>query len=278
MNLLNYFNTFDGLPDRVDNCTGGVAGAPTDCRGADTQVELDRQTAKTVAAIAKIDADVIGINEIENDGYGPDSAISDLVDAVNGAVGAGTYAFIDVDARTGQTDALGDDAIKVGFLYKPAAVTPVGGHRGAQHRRVRQRRRLGTAQPARRSPRRGAAPSPVACSSRTSTTSSPRAPRATPRTPVTGRPTAPRSAPRSVSLLLDWLGERPDGHAATRTSCSSGDHNSYAKETPIATLEAGGFTNLVEKYQGAGRLLLRVRRPVGLPRPGARVADPRSTR
>ena len=27
MNLLNYFNTFDGLPDNVDNCTLGVGGA-----------------------------------------------------------------------------------------------------------------------------------------------------------------------------------------------------------------------------------------------------------
>ena len=66
----------DGLPDRVDNCTGGVTGAPMDCRGADTQAEFDRQTAKTVAAIAKVDADVIGVNEVENDGYGPQSAIA----------------------------------------------------------------------------------------------------------------------------------------------------------------------------------------------------------
>ena len=119
MNLLNYFNSFSG-------CTGGVAGPPLDCRGADNQFELDRQTAKTVAAIVAMDADVIGVNEIENDGYGPDSAIATLVDAVNAEVGAGTYAFIDADEATGQVDALGDDAIKVGFLYQPAAVTPVG--------------------------------------------------------------------------------------------------------------------------------------------------------
>ena len=54
----------------------------------------------------------------------------------------------------------------------------------------------------------------------------------------------------SVKLLLDWLASDP-----TRTHDSDvllvGDYNSYAKETPITTLEAGGFTNLVEKYQGA---------------------------
>ncbi len=78
MNLLNYFNTFTG-------CTGGVSGASLDCRGAENQAELDRQTAKTVAAMTTLDADVFGVNEIENDGYGPDSALAYLVDRLNAA-------------------------------------------------------------------------------------------------------------------------------------------------------------------------------------------------
>ncbi|MGL5864701.1 MAG: ExeM/NucH family extracellular endonuclease, partial [Dermatophilaceae bacterium] len=49
MNLLNYFTTTDGLPDRVDNCRGGTQGAATDCRGADTPEEFARQWPKTVA-------------------------------------------------------------------------------------------------------------------------------------------------------------------------------------------------------------------------------------
>jgi len=69
---------------------------------------------------------VTGINEIENDGYGFSSAIQHLVDQLNAATAPGTYAFINVDANTGQTNALGTDAIKVGMLYKPALVTPVG--------------------------------------------------------------------------------------------------------------------------------------------------------
>ena len=40
--------------------------------------------------------------------------------------GAGTYAYVDVDAEAGQVNALGTDAIKVGMLYKPAVVTPIG--------------------------------------------------------------------------------------------------------------------------------------------------------
>jgi uncharacterized protein len=143
-NLLNYFNTFSG-------CTNGVGGTPTDCRGADNLFEFERQYTKTVAAILGMDVDVLGIIEIENDGYGPDSAIQDLVDKLNAATAPGTYAFIDVDANTGQVNALGVDAIKVGVIYKPAHVTPVRTDRSPQYRRFRSDRdnqRLNPAQPA----------------------------------------------------------------------------------------------------------------------------------
>jgi uncharacterized protein len=120
-NLLNYFNTFGR-----GNCTAGVAGEAVDCRGADNQLEFDRQWPKTVEAILGMDVDVLGIIEIENDGYDPDSAIQDLVNQLNDATAPGTYAFIDADAATGEINALGTDAIKVGLLYRPANVTPVG--------------------------------------------------------------------------------------------------------------------------------------------------------
>ncbi len=63
--------------------------------------------------------------EIENDGYGADSAIAALTDALNAATKPGTYAYIDADQATGVTNVAGDDAIKVGMLYRPAKVTPV---------------------------------------------------------------------------------------------------------------------------------------------------------
>jgi predicted extracellular nuclease len=119
LNLLNYFNSFSG-------CTNGVGGVATDCRGAENATEFARQVPKTVAAILGLDAAVVGVNEIENDGYGPSSSIAHLVAALNAGAGAGTYAFIDADAATGQVNALGDDAIKVGLIYRPADVTPVG--------------------------------------------------------------------------------------------------------------------------------------------------------
>ena len=123
MNLLNFFNTLRcAMPP--PGCF--PSGTDADCRGATSQAEFDRQWPKTVAAIVAMDADVVGFNEIENDGYGPDSSIAFLVDKLNAATAPGTYAFIDADAGTGQVNALGTDAIKVGMIYKPARVTPVG--------------------------------------------------------------------------------------------------------------------------------------------------------
>ncbi len=118
-NVLNYFNTFSG-------CTLGVGGAPTGCRGAENAFEFERQNAKLIPALLRLDADVLGVIEVENDGYGPTSALADLVSRLNAATAPGTYAFLDVDAATGQTNALGTDAIKVAIIYKPAVVEPVG--------------------------------------------------------------------------------------------------------------------------------------------------------
>ena len=59
-NVLNYFTTIDG--------NGNICGPDGDqgCRGADSQFELDRQRAKIVSALAELDADVVGLIEIEN--------------------------------------------------------------------------------------------------------------------------------------------------------------------------------------------------------------------
>ena len=119
MNLLNFFNTFTG-------CTAGVGGAVTDCRGASNAAEFARQVPKTAAAILGSGADVVGVIEIENDGYGPGSALAYLVGQLNALSAPGTWAYIDADAGTGRLNALGDDAIKVGLVYRPARVLPVG--------------------------------------------------------------------------------------------------------------------------------------------------------
>jgi uncharacterized protein len=110
-NVLNYFLTLDQ--------SGNGCGPLLDqgCRGADNQAEFDRQRVKIIEAIAELDADVVGLMEMENTpGVEP---AADLVAGLNEHLGAGTYDFID-------TGVIGTDAIRLGFLYKPGAVRPAG--------------------------------------------------------------------------------------------------------------------------------------------------------
>lgn len=108
-NVLNYFNG-DGM--------GG--GFPTS-RGADDLNEFTRQRDKIIAALVAIDADVVGLMEIENDGYDQFGAIADLVNGLNDATAPGTYAYIDPGVPV-----IGTDEIAVGLIYKPGTVTPHG--------------------------------------------------------------------------------------------------------------------------------------------------------
>lgn len=108
-NVLNFFNG-DGL--------GG--GFPT-ARGADTVIEFERQKAKIVAALSQINADIVGLMEIENDGFGTESAIAELVNALNKVMGANTYAYVAT-----KESQIGDDAIAVGIIYKAKSVKTIG--------------------------------------------------------------------------------------------------------------------------------------------------------
>jgi len=110
-NVLNYFLTLD---QGTNKCGPALN---QDCRGADDAAERTRQRDKILAALTKLDADVVGLMEMENSpGVEP---AEDLVAGLNERLGAGTYTYVD-------TGVVGTDAIRVGMLYKPGTVTPVG--------------------------------------------------------------------------------------------------------------------------------------------------------
>ena len=259
MNLLNYFNTFDGLPDptgpdAVDNCNLGVDGPKTDCRGADTQEEFDRQWPKTVAAIIAMNPDVIGVNEIENDGYGPDSAIAHLVDRLNDELGAGTYAYVDADAETGQKNALGTDAIKVGQIYKPAEVTRVG--KTAVLNSVAfvnggdsaPRTRPSLAQAYKVNATGGVFIADINhFKSKGSGCDADPPGGSVGSGDGQGNCAAVREA--AAKALAGWLASDPTG-TGDQDVLLLGDYNSYSKEKSIVALEAGGYTNLIADLVG----------------------------
>jgi predicted extracellular nuclease len=110
-NVLNYFTTLD---------TGAPICGPDQnmgCRGADSAFEFERQRTKIINAILEMDADIVGLIEIEN--HHANEALIDLVAGLNDAAGAGTYAYID-------TGVIGTDAIKQAFIYRPATVSLEG--------------------------------------------------------------------------------------------------------------------------------------------------------
>ncbi len=109
LNVLNYFTTID---EGSNTCGPNNLG----CRGAHSQAELVRQTQKLTSALLAIDADIFAVVEIENN---ETASLQAIVDALNSATGGTNYAYVN-------TGFIGGDAIKVGYIYKPALVGTSG--------------------------------------------------------------------------------------------------------------------------------------------------------
>ena len=130
-NVLNYFST---LGKDISGCKAynDIYGKPVganNCkvRGAFSQNAFNDQQAKIVTAINKLDADVLGLSEIENtasvtgDVAKRNEALQNLVDALN-AKEPGKWDLVKSPQKLG-TD---EDVIRVAFIYQPAKVKPVG--------------------------------------------------------------------------------------------------------------------------------------------------------
>jgi predicted extracellular nuclease len=145
MNLGNYFNG-DGKNNKQNN-----AGFPT-ARGAKSMAGFTLQTEKIVSALAAMDADIIALMEVENDGYGKDSAINSLTQALNKKIKAShqshlhtqskselkstlQYRYVKPVVKQLTQGKLGRDVIAVGFLYRPEIVSLSGATRVLDSRR-----------------------------------------------------------------------------------------------------------------------------------------------
>ena len=111
-NVLNYFNG-----------DGAGGGFPTS-RGALTLDDFNRQRSKILTALAQMNADAVGLIEIENDGNNANSALQDLVNGLNQRLGAGTYALVDDGGPLRQPN--NTDLIHCAMLYKPAVLALYG--------------------------------------------------------------------------------------------------------------------------------------------------------
>jgi predicted extracellular nuclease len=234
-NVLNFFSAFGD-------------GCPFGCRGADNAVEFDRQSRKLVSAISALDAAVVGVIEIGNDGYGPGSSITVLTERLNAATSPGRYAFIDADARTGERNALGTDAIKVGLLYQPSRVTPTGRTAvlntatfvNAGDRAERNRPSLVQTFEAVSGGR--VVVSVNHFKSKGSACDAPDA------NDGQGQCNAVRT--RAAKALLDWLATDPTNTGESRVLVL-GDLNAYAQEDPVRTFRERGFADLIARHSDA---------------------------
>jgi predicted extracellular nuclease len=109
-NLLNFFINVDaGQP------LCGPSG-DANCRGADSSQEYARQLEKIVTAIAMMDADIVGLVELENVAS---ESIAAIINGVNARDGNRTFAYVD-------TGTIHTDAIRTAFIYDTATVQERG--------------------------------------------------------------------------------------------------------------------------------------------------------
>lgn len=221
-NVLNYFNG-DGKGAGFDDPNN---------RGAKTQAEFERQEAKIVAAIRATDADVLGLMEIENDGYGDLSAIRRLTSQLGA-----DWRFVDPGVAK-----LGGDAITVAILYNSRTVEAVG---KAATLAIDDKNRQPLAQSFRKI---GGTQNMTVVVNHLKSKGC---------TGATGadmdqgdgqscwNPTRLRAA----GLIAEWLATSPTG-VADVGKLLIGDLNSYAKEDPVLLFAEKGYADMVAKFVG----------------------------
>lgn len=236
-NPLNYFTTIDS--------GAAVCGPASDvgCRGADSASELARQRERMATLLCGLDADVVGLAELENTAPSGETALADLTAAVNGLCGgADPFAFV----STGGT--LGSDVIRVGLLYRSATLAPAGAplvDLDAVHDRPPTAQAFDVIDPA--NPAFGRRFSAIAvhfkskgCGGASGADLD--------QGDGQGCFNARRAA--QATRLLAWIDTSVVPAAGDPDVLALGDFNFYAEEDPAAVLAAGGYTDLAGTLLG----------------------------
>ena len=197
--------------------------------------EFQRQEDKIVSALAEIDADIVGLIEIENNG----TAVAALTAALNAEVGAGTYAHI-------ETGVIGTDEIATALIYKPATVVPLGDEAildSSIDPDFADNNRPALAQTFEQV---GGSESVTVVVNHLKSKGS----------ACAGDPDLGDGAgncnitrTKAAAALAKWLATDPTGQGAGR-ELIIGDLNSYDKEDPIDALRTAGYTDLLFEFQG----------------------------
>jgi predicted extracellular nuclease len=244
MNTLNFFVTADyPAGDPFDNKCGPARNV--ECRGwdSDQPLEFTRQRDKLLTALSGLNADILGLNELENT-----TGTEPLESIVSGLPG---YDYV-------HTGTIGTDAIKVGLIYRPAVVTPVGPYKlltsAVDPRFIDTKNRPSLAQTF----------DVNATGARFTVVVNHLKSKGSDCDDVgdpdlrDGQGNCSQTRRAAAEALVDWLATDPTG-SGDPDYLIMGDLNSYAREDTITELEAGAddesdtaddFTNLIALLQG----------------------------
>ncbi|SOE35374.1 hypothetical protein SAMN05216519_1356 [Delftia acidovorans] len=249
-NVLNFFNLTGATSGSSQVMFNTPLGNQQGIRGANSIAELDRQRAKIVANLLGLGADVYGLMEVQNNGFGPGSAIQDLADALNASAdkpAGAVYAVVKApfSEAAGTVPGAGTDAITVAIVYRSDRVTPVGsaaapnvstydafnGSIGGARVPIAQTFAVGGSTEqftlvvnhfkSKGSVLGGAGNADV----------------------LDGQGANNAARVKTAQQLSNWLATRPTG-ATSPHVVLVGDFNAYAKEDPITTLESGGYVKV----------------------------------
>ena len=231
-NTLNFFSTID---TDQDDCG---PRADRGCRGADSAAELERQLSKLTTTLHMLDADVIGLMEIENNGG---IALQMIVDRLN-AVSTDNYDWVD-------TGLIGDDVIATAFIYKPTRVSLKGDAELLDSRidmRFNELKNRPALAQAFSQNSNGAVLSVVVnhLKSKGSDCDDVGDPN---RRDGQGDCNATRT--EAATALADWIATDPTD-SGDPDYLVIGDLNAFVFEDPLTTLKNAGFTNLLEATVG----------------------------
>ncbi|WP_397573956.1 ExeM/NucH family extracellular endonuclease [Silanimonas sp.] len=228
MNLLNLFNG-DGQ--------GG--GFPTE-RGAKDHDGYARQMAKHVTVITALDPAIIAAQELENDGFGPESAVQELADELNAAQPGADWTPVASEGR------LGTDQITVGILYRADRVEAVGAPALATEGPFEYGSRPVLAQ----SFRVGDGPVFTVASVHFKSKGGCEDAQGADRDQGDGQACFNAKRVESAEAMHAWLATDPTGSGSDRVA-AIGDYNAYAMEEPMQWLRDNGWQDAFARTDGA---------------------------
>lgn len=249
-NVLNYFTTLGtatascvAYKDRAGD--GVTVDEGCNQRGAWDAQDLQRQQDKIVAAINALDADVVGLLEIENslkvDGV-PDEALATLVGALNAAAGETRWAYV---PSSGELPVVGEqDVITNAIIYQPAAVERRGPSRALGTLSTGNEPFGNAREPIAQAfePVAGGEPLLVVVNHFKSKGSAGPLPGDADTGDGQGASNASRVA--QATALRDWV---PTIQGGVESVALVGDFNSYTQEDPLQVLYAAGYADATEE-------------------------------